>query len=48
MVLQLFAQLMTAAKNRKKKSIFDAADCRAGFSLISGPIYMILGVFESG
>jgi hypothetical protein len=39
---------MTVAKNRRKKSIFDAADCRAGFSLISGPIYMIMGAFESG
>jgi hypothetical protein len=46
--LQLFAQLMTVAKNREKKSIFDAADCRASFSLIPGPIYIILGAFESG
>jgi hypothetical protein len=45
--LQLFAQLMTVAKNREKKSIFDAADCRPGFSFIPRLIYMILVAFES-
>jgi hypothetical protein len=46
--LQLFAKLVTVAKNREKKNIFDPTDCRARFSLSSGPIHLIPDMFKRG